>query len=350
MYKNRAVSQMSTKTLQKSLGYRHFEVNSRLCYFKPETEKTNRTFAEEISYSLNQKEKSISPKFFYDIKGSELFDEICELPEYYLTKTETNLLKKIGTDLEKYVAENIRLVELGSGSAVKTRLLLDVLQNAQNKTEYFPIDISDILQESSQKLLEDYENLSITGVIDNYEGGLEFIEKYDDTPNLIAFLGSSFGNFAPEFGFAFLQKIASIMKSSDLFFIGLDLVKDKEVLEKAYDDSQGVTANFNLNVLSRINDELHANFDLSQFEHHSVYNEKEQRIEMYLRSLENQKVEIKKADLELDFQKNELIHTEHSHKYSISQIEKIMYKAGLKIEKIWKDISKPYALFLVSKN
>ena len=140
------------------------------------------------------------------------------------------------------------------------------------------------------------------------------------------------------------------MKTSDLFFIGLDLVKDKEVLEKAYDDSQGVTANFNLNVLSRINDELHANFDLSQFEHHSVYNEKEQRIEMYLRSLENQKVEIKKANLELDFQKDELIHTEHSHKYSISQIEKIMYKAGLKIEKIWQDTKKPYALLLASKN
>jgi L-histidine Nalpha-methyltransferase len=341
---------MSTKTLQKSLGYRHFEINSRLRYFKPESDKSNRTFAQEVSYSLNQKQKSISPKFFYDIKGSELFDEICNLPEYYLTRTETNLLKTIGSELEKFVSENMRLVELGSGSAVKTRLLLDVLTNIQNKTEYFPIDISDILQESSQKLLEDYANLSITGVIDTYEGGLEFIEKYDDTPNLIAFLGSSFGNFVPEFGFAILQKISSIMKKNDLFFIGLDLVKDKEVLENAYDDSQGVTASFNLNVLSRINDELHANFDLSQFVHHSQYNERKQRIEMYLRSLEEQKVEIKKADLQLNFEKDELIHTEHSHKYSISQIEKMMYKAGLKIEKIWQDTTNPYAIFLASKN
>jgi dimethylhistidine N-methyltransferase len=341
---------MSTKILQKSLGYRHFEINSRLRYFKPESEKSTRTFGEEISYSLNQKEKSISPKFFYDIKGSELFEEICKLPEYYLTRTETNLLKKIGSELEKFVSDNMRLVELGSGSAVKTRLLLDVLTNIQNKTEYFPIDISDILQESSQKLLDDYANLSITGVIDTYEGGLDFVEKYDDTPNLIAFLGSSFGNFLPEFGFAFLQKISSIMKNNDLFFIGLDLVKDKKVLENAYDDSQGVTASFNLNVLSRINDELHANFDLSQFVHHSLYNERKQRIEMYLRSLEEQKVEIKKADLQIDFQKDELIHTEHSHKYSISQIEKMMFKAGLKIEKIWQDTSKPYAIFLASKN
>jgi len=350
MYKNRGVSQMSTKTIQKSLGYRHFEINSRLSYFKPESAKSKKSFAEEISRSLNQKEKSISPKFFYDRKGSELFDEICDLPEYYLTRTETNLLKTIVNDLEKFITNDMRLVELGSGSAVKTRLLLDILTNLQNKIEFFPIDISDILQESSKKLLEDYENLSITGVIDTYEGGLEFVEQYDDKPNLIAFLGSSFGNFTPEFGFEFLQKISSIMKDNDLFFIGLDLVKDKEVLENAYDDSKGITANFNLNVLSRINDELNANFVLSKFAHHSLYNEKEQRIEMYLRSLEDQKVEIKKADLQLDIEKNELIHTEHSHKYSISQIENIMYKAGFKVEKIWQDTNKQYALFLASKN
>jgi len=340
---------MSTKTIQKSLGYRNFEINSRLRYFKPEFAKSIKTFAEEISRSLNQKEKSISPKYFYDIKGSELFNEICNLPEYYLTRTETNLLKTIGSELEKYVLDDMRLVELGSGSAVKTRLLLDVLTNTQNKIEYFPIDISDILQESSQKLLEDYENLSITGVIDTYEGGLEFVEKFNNKPNLIAFLGSSFGNFTPELGLAFLQKISSIMNDNDLFFIGVDLIKDKDVLEKAYDDSKGITANFNLNVLSRINDELNANFTLSQFAHHSLYNEKEQRIEMYLRSLEDQKVELKKANLQLYIEKDELIHTEHSHKYSIPQIENIMHKAGFKIKKTWQDTNKPYALFWLQK-
>ncbi len=238
MYKNRVVTQLSTKILQKSLGYRHFEINSRLCYFKPESSKSEKSFAKEISSSLNQKEKSISPKFFYDVKGSAIFNEICELPEYYLTRTEIELLKKIGSELIKFISKDIRLVELGSGSAVKTRLLLDVLANIQNKTEYFPIDISDILQESSQKLLEDYATLSITGIIDSYEGGLEFVEQYDDKPNFIAFLGSSFGNFTPESGFAFLHKISSIMKKNDLFFIGVDLIKDKKVLEKAYDDSK----------------------------------------------------------------------------------------------------------------
>ncbi len=341
---------MGTKTLQESPGYRHFEVNSRLRYFKPADSKTQKTFAQEITRSLNQKQKSISPKFFYDIKGSQLFEKICKLPEYYLTRTETKLLEQIGQEIEPFLPKNIRLVELGSGSATKTRLLLDVLTKIQEKTEYFPIDISDILQESSEKLLENFETLSITGIIDTYEGGLEFLENFDDKPNLIAFLGSSFGNFTPEFGFAFLQEISSSMKQDDLFFIGIDLVKDKKVLEDAYDDSQGVTAKFNLNVLSRINYEMSADFNLSKFDHHSKYNEEKQRIEMYLRSLEAQTVQIKKADLSLKLEKNELIHTEHSHKYSVSQIENIMHKAGFKIEKLWEDKSKPYALFLASKS
>jgi L-histidine Nalpha-methyltransferase len=349
MYKNRVLTQLSTETLQNSLGYRHFEINSRLRYFKPASSKYEKTFAKEISFSLNQKEKSINPKFFYDIKGSAIFDKICELPEYYLTRIETELLKKIGSDLTKFISKDFRLVELGSGSAVKTRLLLDVLTNIQNKIEYFPIDISDILQESSQRLLEDYENLVITGIIDSYEGGLEFLEHFDNKPNLITFLGSSFGNFTPELGFAFLQKISSIMKKNDLFFIGLDLIKDKNVLEKAYNDSKGITANFNLNLLSRINDELNADFDLSRFVHHAIYNERKQRIEMYLRSLEKQTVEIKKADLLLDIEKDELIHTEHSHKYSIPQIKDILLRTGFKLEKIWQDTTKPYALFLASK-
>jgi len=349
MYKNRVVTQLSTKTLQNSSVYRHFEINSRLRYFKPASSKSEKTFAKEISCSLNQKEKSINPKFFYDIKGSTIFDKICELPEYYLTRTETELLKKIGSDLTKFISKEIRLVELGSGSAVKTRLLLDILTKIQNKIEYFPIDISDILQESSQKLLEDYENLSITGIIDSYEGGLEFIEQFDNKPNLIVFLGSSFGNFTPELGFEFLHRISSIMKKNDLFFIGLDLVKDKKVLEKAYDDSEGVTATFNLNLLSRINYELNADFDLSRFVHHAIYNEKKQRIEMYLRSLEKQTVEIKKANLLIDIEKDELIHTEHSHKYSIPQIKDILFRAGFKLENIWQNSNKPYALILASK-
>jgi dimethylhistidine N-methyltransferase len=245
--------------------------------------------------------------------------------------------------------ESFRLVELGSGSSVKTRLILDVFDKIQDRIEYFPIDISEILTESSELLQKDYDDLHITGIVDTYEGGLEFIEKYDDKKNLIIFLGSSYGNFNPNDGKIFLKKINSVMKKDDLFLIGLDLVKNKETLENAYDDSQGITAKFNLNVLSRINDELDADFDLDNFQHVAKYNEKDQRIEMYLKSLANQSIIISKANLSLKMTQGELIHTEHSHKYTLAQIEDVMNQTDFKIKEIWLDETENYSLSLVSK-
>ena len=220
----------------------------------------------------------------------------------------------------------------------------------QQTTEYFPIDISEILTESSELLLQDYENLRITGIIDTYEGGLEFLENYDGKKNLIVFLGSSFGNFSPFDGKNFLDKINSTMKSGDLFLIGLDLVKDSHILESAYNDAQGVTAEFNLNVLSRINDELDADFNLNNFSHHSIYNNDDQRIEMYLKSLVKQSVIISKCGLSLDLEKNELIHTEYSHKYTLKQIKTLLESTGFKINHTWLDDNTHFSLTLVSKN
>jgi len=340
---------LSNTTIQEILGYEHHKVNSRLNYFKHHIEKTEKTFAEEISYSLTQDLKFINPKFFYDKKGSILFEEICKLPEYYLTRTEVKILNQIQDDLKTFLSEDFRLVEFGSGSSVKTKLILDVFNKIQEKIEYFPIDISDILKENCQQLVDDYEKLYITGVIDTYYGGLEFIKHYDDKPNLIAFLGSSFGNFGPEDGNQFLKTINSSMTDSDLFLIGLDLVKEKHILENAYDDASGITAQFNLNVLSRINDELDADFDLSQFFHHATFNEKHQRIEMYLKSKIEQKITIRKSNLELTFKKNELIHTEHSHKYSIPKIKSMMENCGFEINRMWQDEKHHYALILSSK-
>jgi dimethylhistidine N-methyltransferase len=242
------------------------------------------------------------------------------------------------------------LVELGSGSSVKTRLILDVFTKLQTRTEYYPIDISEILTESSEQLLKDYDTLHITGIIDTYEGGLEFLQNYNDRKNLIVFLGSSFGNFTPNDGKLFLQKIFSTMKSGDLFLIGLDLVKDKQILESAYDDSLGVTAKFNLNVLSRINDELDADFDLNNFSHYSIYNENDQRIEMNLKSLVSQSVIIAKSNLSLYLDENELIHTEYSHKYNLSQIKKLLNDVGFEIKNTWLDDNEYFSLTLVSKN
>ena len=337
------------ETIQKNLQYKRYVVDSNLEYFKPHSTKIEKTFAEDVSFSLNQNSKFISPKYFYDKKGSELFEKICDLPEYYPTKTEIQILKKIKPDLQKYLDDSFRLVELGSGSSVKTRLILDVFSNFQGKIEYFPIDISEILTESSELLQKDYDQLHITGIVDTYEGGLEFIENYDDKKNLIIFLGSSFGNFPPKEGKIFLEKINSVMKKSDLFLIGLDLVKNKKTLEQAYDDSQGVTAKFNLNMLSRINDELDADFDLTNFKHVATYNEKDQRVEMYLKSLVNQSVIISKANLSLKMSQDELIHTEHSHKYTVPQIQEMMKDAGFEIKEIWQDSQKLFSLSLVSK-
>ena len=339
-----------SKTIQKNLNYKKYQIDSKLQYFKPNSTKLEKSFADEISFSLNQHSKFISPKFFYDKKGSELFEKICELPEYYPTKTEINILKKLKGELPLYLDGSFRLVELGSGSSVKTRLILDILNQVQDKIEYFPIDISEILTESSALLQRDYHDLHITGIIDTYEGGLEFLKNYDGKKNLIIFLGSSFGNFTSNEGKEFLEKINSTMKDDDLFLIGLDLVKNKIILENAYNDSQGVTAQFNLNVLSRINDELDADFNLNNFTHCAIYNENDQRIEMYLKSLVNQSVIISKANISLTLKKNELIHTEHSHKYKLSQIRELMHQTGFNIKNTWLDENNQFALTLVSKN
>ena len=335
---------------EKKIDYKQYVVDSQLRYFKPHATKIEKSFAEEISYSLSQNSKFISPKFFYDRKGSDLFESICSLPEYYPTKTEISILKKLKHELSSYLDENMNLVELGSGASVKTRLILDIFTTLQDETEYFPIDISEILTESSEQLLKDYDTLHITGIIDTYEGGLEFLKNYDNKKNLIIFLGSSFGNFAPDDGKLFLDKIFLTMNSGDLFLIGLDLVKDKNILESAYDDSKGTTAKFNLNVLSRINDELDADFDLDNFSHYSIYNKSDQRIEMNLKSLVQQSVIIAKSNLSLNFNKDELIHTEYSHKYNVSQIKKLLIDVGFTINHIWLDDKNYFSLTLVSKN
>ena len=336
------------ESVQKNLDYKKFVVDSKLQYFKPHASKIEKTFAEEISSSLNRDLKYISPKFFYDKKGSELFEKICLIPEYYPTRTEVSILKQLQNELPSFLDGDFRLVELGSGTSTKTRLLLDILTSQKN-LEYFPIDISEILTESSEQLLHNYENLTITGIVDTYEGGLEFLKKYDEKKNLIIFLGSSFGNFSPIDGYKFLEKVHATMKPGDLFLIGLDLVKEKEILTSAYDDSEGITAEFNLNVLSRINDELDADFNLNNFSHYAIYNEKDQRIEMYLKSLHDQSVIISKSDLELKLKKDELIHTEYSHKYRLSQIHDLLDDVGFELKHTWLDEKKYFSLSLVSK-
>ena len=341
---------MSLEIIQKELGYTKHAISECLRYFVPSRIKTQKTFAHELSHSFSQKQKTINPKFFYDEKGSYLFEKICTLPEYYVSRTEVALLRQVEEKLPNYLNGDFRLVELGSGSSTKTRILIDILEKSQKHIEYFPIDISNFIRESCKELQNDYKNLCITGIIDDYEPALELVKNYDDKNNLIVFLGSSFGNYDPNTGLELLQKINSLMKSGDLFLLGLDLTKDETVLEKAYNDSQGITAQFNLNVLSRINSELDANFDINKFVHHAVYNKNQSRIEMYLRSLEKQIVDIPKADLILEVKKDELIHTENSFKFTISQIKEMSAMSNFQIQDMWCDEKRYFGLVLLSKN
>ena len=341
---------MSLKKIQNNMGYQKVVLDQRLRYYEPNGERTYKTFADEISDTLSSNQKSINPKFFYDEKGSHLFEKICKLPEYYLTNTEISILNQLDDKISSYLDGDYRLVELGSGSSTKTRILIQILERLQTYVEYVPIDISRILKTSSRILQNDFKRLHITGIIDEYESGLKFLKNYDTKKNLIIFLGSSFGNFDLEAGSKFLYKMNSVMKKDDLFLIGLDLVKDKKILECAYNDSEGITAQFNLNILSRINSELGGNFDLQKFRHHAVYNEDQNKIEMYLRSIDRQTINIPQADLILNLEKDELIHTENSQKFTISNIKQMSEKAGFEIKDMWYDEKQYFAMILLSKN
>ncbi|MDE1765607.1 MAG: L-histidine N(alpha)-methyltransferase [Thaumarchaeota archaeon] len=321
-------------------------VNPKFCYLAPRNG-LHTSMGEEVSRSLGRKVRFIHPKFFYDEEGSKLFEEICSLPEYYLTRSEMEILDSIGLELSQFLVQDYALIELGSGSAKKTRLLLEVLTGRQESVEYYPIDISDVLKESSASLQRDYKNLKITGILGQYESGLDFIKSLEQK-KLIAFLGSSLGNFDYKSAIKLLKKIHDTMNPKDLFLLGLDLVKDKRILENAYDDFQGVTSRFNLNLLTRINNELGGNFDLKSFEHLAFYNSKHNRIEMHLRSKGEQEIFISKINLSIKLKKSETILTEYSYKYTIPQIEQIANKVGFKIEKIWYDKNKFFSLILFS--
>ena len=341
---------MSLKEIQSNMEYQKVVLDQRLRYYEPNGERVYKTFADEISNSLRSNQKSINPKFFYNEKGSHLFEKICTLPEYYLTNAEISILNQLDDKISSHLDGDFRLVELGSGSSTKTRILIQILERLQTYVEYIPIDISGILKTSSRMLQSDFKKLHITGIIDEYESGLKFLKYYDTKKNLIVFLGSSFGNFDLEDGSKFLSKINSAMKKDDLFLIGLDLVKDKKILECAYNDSKGITAQFNLNILSRINSELGGDFDLQKFRHHAVYNEDQNKIEMYLRSIDRQTINIPQADLILSLEKDELIHTENSQKFTISNIKHMSEKAGFEIKDTWYDEKQYFAMVLLSKN
>lgn len=289
--------------------------------------------------------------------GSKLFEEICMQPEYYLNRIESQILKNSVDEILKIIGgQEISVIELGNGNSLKTRILLGPFLSRLKLVSYFPIDVSlKMLKKSIRDLFREYVNLQIYGVCSDYVSGLvkinEFIKLKKKIPNkkFIIFLGSSIGNFDPKDAMGFLHSIARYVRKEDLLLIGIDLEKDKSILDRAYNDKNGITAKFNFNVLARINRELDGEFNISKFEHKSFYNTRKHRIEMHLESKLDQQVRIGAIGKIFYFKKGETIHTENSYKYSLSRFNSLVKKAGLQVIRNFTDPNKQFTLILLKK-
>jgi dimethylhistidine N-methyltransferase len=298
-------------------------------------------FREDVLAGLSLPQKSIPPKYFYDEQGCRLFEAICELPEYYLTRTETAILRGNIADIAQFVGPDAELIEYGSGMQVKTRLLINALQTRL----YVPIDIaSDTLQASSNELAGRFPWLNVVGICADYTGPLA-LPEFVGVPirrKAAFFPGSTVGNFTPAEALQFLKNVRRSVGKGGVLLVGVDLKKDKPTLDAAYADSKGVTAKFNLNLLSRINRELAGDFQPGRFRHKAFYDSAKGRIEMHLESLYSQIAHI--AGQRFDFGAGETIHTEISCKYSIAEFQELGKRAGFSPEKAWTD---PEQLFSV---
>jgi L-histidine N-alpha-methyltransferase len=320
-------------------------ISDRFRLIQTDTESAQKMFGEDVATGLKADPKWLSCRYFYDAEGSQLFEQICELPEYYLTRAEHEILTARAGEIAAGFDEKITMVELGSGSAVKTRLLIEAFLGRQDGLLFGPIDISrSALEESSLLLLEDHPDLRMLGVASDYHTGLSWLEEEVEGPKVILWLGSNVGNFEWDEAVSFLRHLRETMHPEDRLLMGADLKKDRAVLEAAYDDSQGITARFNLNLLKRINSELGGDFDLSLFRHRAVYSDENSSIEMYLVSQVEQVVRLEGLDLTISLKSGEAIHTENSHKYSVEEIQILANKAGFELEQQWFDRKRQFSL------
>jgi dimethylhistidine N-methyltransferase len=300
--------------------------------------RTVTSFSDDVRRGLSAKPKRLAPKYFYDEVGSQLFEQICDLPEYYLTRTERAILACYADEIVEVIDADTVLVELGSGSSSKTRLLIEAFLKRDGKLHYVPVDLSpSILEESAYSLAQDYPGLRVTAHVAEYYTALHTLAEEVWHRKLILFLGSNIGNFDRLEAGQFLTSVRETMDEADRMLIGIDLVKDRQVLVAAYDDAQGVTARFNLNLLARINRELRGHFNLHTFQHRAIFNEAESRMEMYVESAVAQSVEIDGLDAVVEFDRGERIHTENSHKFSMEQINALVTGADFAIEHTWFD-------------
>ena len=296
----------------------------------------NNTIAKDAFRGFTAPRKFIPSKYFYDSRGSQLFEKICSLPEYYPTRTEMSILKQAAPKIMKSFPKG-DIVELGSGANRKIRLFLDAVD--KEKLLYFryvPVDVSEsALRDASEELQRLYPALGVAGIVADFTHHMDMIPS--DNSRLIMFLGSTIGNFDETMQIDFLRSVARSMKPEDRFVVGFDMIKPRETLEAAYNDSQGVTAQFNENVLHVLNRELNANFQPSLFEHVAFYNDDKERVEMHLRAKEKTVVTINGLNLKVPFDRGETIHTENSCKFSRSRVESMVCEAGLIIQEWYSD-------------
>jgi dimethylhistidine N-methyltransferase len=301
-----------------------------------------RDLAREVERGLRSNPKRLPCRFFYDAAGSALFEEICGLPEYYLTRAEDEILAAHAAEIAA-CAGDCDLIELGSGSAKKTRRLIRALLERIPALRYVPIDISRAaLLASTEALLSEHTGLSILAVAADYEAALAKLGEGASRRKLVLWLGSNVGNLSRSEAAAFLARLAARFSADDRLLIGIDLRKAKDVLERAYDDVHGVTARFNRNLLVRVNAELAADFDPQRFRHVAFYDDREGRIEMHLEST------IARLGLQVDLAPRERIHTENSYKYSRGEIQVLARAAGMRVERTWLDEKEQFSLHLFS--
>ncbi len=297
-------------------------------------------FATEVLQGLDSDNKTLPCRFLYDSKGSELFEEITDLDEYYPTRTEITLLQTHAREIAEIAGENTTLIEFGSGSSRKTKYLIKSLEDISS---YIPIDISSsALKEAEQDLQSHFPELEISPLHADFLKPMEIQDNEDSSYRLGFFPGSTIGNFEKDDAITFLRTAREILGNESGLIIGVDLQKDLDILIPAYNDAKGVTAEFNLNILRRINNELDGNIDLETFRHKAIYNKQAQRIEMHLESQKDQNTSI--LGKNISFSKGETIHTENSHKYTIESFRNLAQKAGWKPLKHWTDQAKLFSI------
>ena len=302
--------------------------------------------ASEVYEGLTSRPKRLCPKLFYDAAGSALFEEITRLPEYYLTRTEEEILRTHADDIVAEAGDDLNLVELGAGSARKTSVLIGALLRRQREALYCPIDVSyAALRVAGRRLQAGFPTLRVRPVVSDYTSDMEVLRQLPGR-KLVLYIGSSIGNFEPEDALRVLRRIRARLGPGDALLLGTDLRKDSSVLIPAYDDPRGVTARFNKNVLARISRELGGEFDLDLFRHRIRWNPKASRIEMYLESLVPQSVWVRLLRLMVHFDAGELLHTENSYKYTDEWVLQMLEEGGFALENTWKDARSWYAVHL----